>query len=942
MPMNPSTVLEPPLLRTKISIPQIPASFIHRPRLTGQIQRGVQGPLTLLAAPAGFGKTQLLVDWTHTAPLPVAWLTLDSEDNDPSRFFRYLIGAFQTLQPGLGAEALEFIQFSGGSSLEVGLTLLINDLSALSKDIALVLDDCQVLENLAVLQGLSLLLKYLPPTLHLLIASRNEPELDLAFLRAKGRLVELDADVLRFRREEIEQYFQEMMGWQLSPEAVQAVEERTAGWVTSLQLLALSLRNQADPASLLAHLHGQSHYLSDFLAQEVLDRQPEEVRQFLLRSSILERLTGPLCEAVVDPDAGSWSGAGMLKRLEEAGLFLVALDEQHEWFRYHPLFADFLQHALAGRQPGEIPELHKRAAVWFEANGQLDEAFQQALASREMGWAADLIERNAAVMINRGDISGLARSIGKLPDQVTHQRLRLGMAYTWALIAARQLDQARYWLDDTLRSLEQHEKQTGGAPTFEQVGNVNLAEIRGGLAVCQSILAMLKGDMEQAAQFTQQAARYLPEEDIFLRSMLSLDETLSFVFSGDTQKAIESSQATLRIARRANNPFAMIIAANEVAILQMIQGQLSKAWETLQKAQYLAVGPDGKPHPLSGFFEIVMGEILLERNLLDEANDYLERGCHAIQSVWYLGSLGGMVYLARASQARGDIPGAQEIVAEAASMALSTETSEWDEALIASLAVRLAVQRNDLVTAEQWWIKGGFPDLNTPIAIGAYPYHIYEYLLLTQARFLLGRGQDTENEADLQQAAELLEPLLPAAERFRRVISQIQILILQALAQSALGEEGAAKTLLRALALGEPESFRRFFIDEGSQLAGLLLQCRSEQQESGSHLPSLTFIDSLLADIQPGEGAPYLELPIEQSPVRVMAYLEDGLPISLSAREMEVLRLIAEGKSNQEISAELYLALNTVKRHAYNIFAKLEVKKRTQAVTKARQLGLIP
>jgi LuxR family maltose regulon positive regulatory protein len=346
---------------------------------------------------------------------------------------------------------------------------------------------------------------------------------------------------------------------------------------------------------------------------------------------------------------------------------------------------------------------------------------------------------------------------------------------------------------------------------------------------------------------------------------------------------------------------------------------------------------------MAGFIDIVSGEILFERGELEEAHDYLERGCQAIQSIWYLGSLGGMTSLARLRQALGDFSGAQAIVDEIAHMALRSDARQWDNALASGLAVRLAVQRDDLATAEQWWKKGGFSDLNTPIALEDYPYHIFEYVLLAQARFLLVRGQETGKARDLKQAAEWLETLLPQAERFQRRAPQIQILVLQAMAQFALGNERGVKTLLRALALGEPEGFRRFYLDEGWRLAGLLRQCRAAQSAAGSHLPSPAFIDSLLEAIEgAGNGQQANQVPVEERAAPKTAHLEDGLPISLSAREMEVLALIAAGKSNQEISAELYLALNTVKRHAYNIYSKLEVKKRTQAVSRARQLGLIP
>jgi LuxR family maltose regulon positive regulatory protein len=950
MVISPSTLTEPPLLRTKISIPQIPSGSISRPRLVEQIQIGVEGPLTLLAAPAGFGKTHLLLEWTKETSLPVAWLTLDSDDNDLSRFFRYLIGALQTLEPGLGEEALDFNQSSTGGGLEVGLTLLINELTAISKDIALVLDDFQALENPLALQGVGFLLKYLPPNLRLVIASRSEPELDLAFLRAKGRVVEVGADELRFTGEEVERYFQQAVGLQLPSETVQTLEERTDGWITALQLAAISLRRQADPNAYLANLQGDAHYLVEFLAEEVLDRQPEEIRHFLLRSSILETLSGPLCEAVVNPEAQPGYGAVVLNRLEQAHAFTTALDDKHEWFRYHPLFADFLRQVEVEINPGEISELHKRAALWLEQNGHLDEAFRHALASGDVEWAADMIERNAEVMINRGEMSALTHSIERLPQEITHKRLFLSMGYAWSLITTNQVDLAQYWLDDVLQSIEQIEKQKGGEPTIEEagsldrVGNVDLLEIRGGLAVCQSILAMMSGDLKLAAEFSQQATSYLPEDNVWLRSFISLDDTITSVLSGDLQRAIESSRTTLRIARQANNPLVMIIAACEIAILQWHQGQLNKAWESLQKAQYLATGPEGKPHPMSAFIDIVKGEVLFERGLLEEASNIMEHGYREIKSMWYLGGLGGLTQLARLRQAMGDVSGAQDLIAEAASGALGKDSAQWDNAVIAALAVRIALQRADLAEAERWWKKGGFPDLNTPLSIENFPYHIYEYLMISaQTRFLVVRGRETGRAGDLQQAAELLETLLPESERLHRAFGQIQILILQSMAQSALGDKGATETLLRALVLGEPEGYRQVFVDEGWRMADLLRQCRSVQQETGSYLPSVAFIDSLLDAIQRMEAGREIEQQqVEERAAPTITHLEDGFPISLSAREMEVLALIAEGKSNQEISAELYLALNTVKRHAYNIYAKLEVKKRTQAVSKARQLGLIP
>lgn len=938
-----------PLLKTKFSVPQIPPEFVHRTRLTEQINRGVQGPLTLLAAPAGFGKTILLIEWTKETNLPVAWLTIDSDENDIGRFFSYLIVAMQSLEPQLGEEALNFIHSTKGNGVEVGLTLLINEIAALPKEMVLVLDDFQALEDSTILQNFDFLLKHLPHNLHIVIATRNEPALDLVFLRSKGWVVELGVDDLRFTSEEVALFFQQAMGLQFSKETVQMLEKRTEGWVTALQMIAVSMRDQDDPSVLLAGLEGDAHYLVDFLAEEVLDRQPEDIRQFLLRSSTLDTLTGSLCEAVVNPDAKPGYGTVMLNRLERANLFITALDEKHEWFRYHNLFVDFLRHIYAEINPSEIPVLQKRAALWFEKNANLEEAFRYGLATGDMKWTADLIERNIRTMIQTGEVFPLTYWIGKLPDRVIDQHPHLGLAYVWGLIASYQLDLAQYWINNVQRSLDQVEKQIEPVSRMDELENAQegkdtgLWNIRGALAICQSTLALLNGDLEKAAKLSKKATNYLQEGNPFVNSLLALEDSLYFILSGDTQKAIDSLRNTINIARQANNLLVQIIATCQLAEMQVLQGQLNKAWATLRKAQVLATGPDGKPLPLAGLVDIEFGEIFLERDSLEEANEYLERGCQAAESLWSISSLDGLASMAHLRQALGDISGSQAVIAKAYNMVLSTESSQWDDVVVSSIAVRMALQRGDLTAAEKWWVKGGFPDITGSIALESYPYHIFEYLQLTQARFFLVKGQNTGNAHDLQRASDLLATLLIEAERFQRVTSQIEILVLQAIVLNALKDERAKNTLLRALALGEPEGFRRIYLGEGHRLSALLIQCQSAQQATGSHLPSREFIESLLEAIsRTDDGLQVAQSTVVQGSDPVITGSEDAIPALLSDREMEVLRLIANGKSNKEIAAQLYIALNTVKRHAYNIYRKLEVSKRTHAVSKARKIGLIP
>ena len=375
-----------------------------------------------------------------------------------------------------------------------------------------------------------------------------------------------------------------------------------------------------------------------------------------------------------------------------------------------------------------------------------------------------------------------------------------------------------------------------------------------------------------------------------------------------------------------------------------MQGQLSKAWETLQKSAVFGPGAGWEPLPLAGLVDIGLGEILLEHDLLEEARDYLERGCRVTQSMWYIGSLDGMISLARLRQAMGDIPGSQAVLAEAARMALSTDASEWDDAVVAAVAVRLALQRDDLAAAEQWWKKGGFPDLNAMIALEDYPYHIFEYLLLTQARFLLVKGQDNRQCGTIYSKPQnCWRRSCSKRSGFNGLPRRLRFWFCRRWRSLLWEMKGRQRPCCAPWRLGEPEGYRRVYLDEGWRLAELLRQCRSHSKNLAAiSLPWPLSIVCWKPSSARGRHGSSMNNQSNSGQAQTTAHLEDGLPISLSAREMEVLALIAEGKSNQEISAELYLALNTVKRHAYNIYAKLEVKKRTQAVSKARQFGLIP
>jgi LuxR family maltose regulon positive regulatory protein len=934
--------IEPPLLSTKFAVPLIATEFVPRLRLVQHLNDGARSALTLLAAPAGFGKTSLLAEWLRQSPLTIAWLTLDGEDNVRPRFARYLIGALQTASPGLGAEALEYYLSAKNGETELALTVLINEIAALPLELALVLDEYHVVENPAIHRSLTYLLTHRPHNLHLLIASRTEPALDLAFLRAKGWVVEIGPQDLRFTSEEVNQFLSQTMRLTLAPETIRELEARTEGWVAGLQLAALSLRHRTDP---LAAPAGSPYYLVEFLAEKVLNRQPEEVRQFLLRSAILEALSGPLCEAVVAPEAPAGWGKIMLDRLYRANLFLTPLDQQHAWYRYHGQVAEFLRQVALETCPDEVPELHRRAARWFETQGRLDDAFRHAVAGGDPDWAASLMEPYGRALTGTGEAETLTRRIGQLPATVVRQRPALCLAYAWSLVQAFQLDAARLWLDDAEQALAD--------PTFDWANKERPTATE--LAVCRSTLALFRGDMQTAVDLMRPLLDGPLASDPLLESIAGLDRGLVAILLGDTAQAIETLRAATHTARQTQYPLVHLVITCQLAEMQALQGQLSQALATLQKARFLAQGPDGHPLPLAGIVDITVGEILRERDELKEARLALERGIQLTKTWWSLSGLNGVVSLARVLQSQGDSAGAQAQLAEAARLALSRESSQWDEVFVSACAARLALQRGDLPAAVQWWQKAGLLDKPNALDRELFPYQVYEYLLLTEARYRYALGQDTGDEGQLQRSLALLQSVLSDAERFKRVTSVIELHVLQALVLYELGEaEQAVHKLAGALALGEPEGFRRIFLDEGRVMALLLARCRARKPETGVYLPTPGYLQSLLEVCQREAGImspdrtralpdqheanAQARHPAEPATTRT----HEGLPISLSAREVEVLGLIAAGHSNQEISAQLFLALNTVKRHVYNIFSKLDVKNRTQAVTHARQLGLIP
>ena len=877
--------MQMPLVATKLYFPPARPVLVARPRLVERLQAGLTGPLTLLSAPAGSGKTTLLSEWRAGPGMGhvVAWVSLGAEDNDLTRFLLYLSAALSHLQAGASDEVQPLLQAADRPIPEAVLTLLVNRLSALQRESVLVLDDYHLIELPAIHQAMTFLLDHLPPHLHLVLLTRSDPALPLARLRARGQLAEIRAEHLRFTPQEASEFLKQVMGLSLTDEQVATLERRTEGWIAGLQLAALSLQNCKDVKQFVSDFTGSHHYIVDFLAEDVLGRQPEMLREFLQRTSILERLSGPLCDALL----GTADGAAVLEALDHANLFVVPLDEDRRWFRYHHLFADLLRSRLFRIHPELVADLHLRASAWFEANAFPDEAIGHALEAKDFERAARLMERSLLAISGQGRMATVVRWVSALPDAFVASRPRLGLSLAWALYFELKFDEAEACLLRVESRLPAEE-----APRY-----------LGELALWHGILARRHGDVERSRDFLLQALEHIPAENPALRGRALIFLGLGYL-ECDMPRALEALGQAGEMFTAANSAAGLLPALYFLAWAQSVQGKLSQAAQTSQRA--LECAGAVSHWPAASYAHLAMAEFLWARNELDAAAQHAARGMA-------LAELGGhtdnlliaTLDTARIERARGKWDKAQALLAQAAGLA--RPTIPWVKVQVAHERVLLCLATGKVAEAKQWLLQNmappqfstGIPELQARII---------------WARFRVARRQFREALAELT-------PLQAQAEALELWHAAIQIHCLQALARHALGQEQEAVGQLKAaLTLAEPEGSIRVFLDEGIRMSELLHLA----QDRGL-APEL--VSALIQALG--------EQPAARTIGRPLA------PGRLSRRQVELLRLIAEGHSNKEIAAILTISIGTVKRHTVNIFNKLDVKNRTEAVAKARELGLL-
>jgi LuxR family maltose regulon positive regulatory protein len=919
-----------PILATKLYVPPPRANVITRPWLVEQLNEALASgrKLTLISAPPGFGKTTLVSDWVAVCERPIAWLSLDEGDNDPACFLAYLLAALQTVAPSIGAGLLGVLESTQPPPIESILTALLNEIITVPDGFALVLDDCHMIDAQPVEHALAFLLEHLPPQMHLVIATREDPHLPLARLRARGQLTELRAADLRFSPDEAADFLGRVMGLELSAEDIAALESRTEGWIAGLQLAAISMQGHEDAASFVNSFTGSHRFVLDYLVEEVLERQPETVQSFLLRTSILERLCGPLCDAVLlDPSA---SGQETLEKLERANLFIVPLDNERHWYRYHHLFADVLQAHLMAEQPGLVSALHRRASEWYEHLGSPDNAIRHALAAEDFARAADLVELVMPAMTRSQQYATLRGWLKTLPNELVRVRPVLSTGYAKVSIffgefedVEPRLRAAERWLDTTAEMRDRRESPAAGMVVADEE---EFRRLPGMIALIRAGLALAEGDMPETVKNARRVLDLAPEDDLLMLGGAASQLGLAAWTSGDLDTASRMSAKGMADLRLAGLISPAIGGARVLADIQIAQGRLHEAMTTYARGLQWATEPGTPVLPGAADMHVGMSSLCYEHNDLKTAMQHLL----ASQALGELAGLPPNPYrwraaMARIREAQDDPDGALDLLDQAERL--------YDPAFapnvrpIATRKARVWLAQGRLDEAQGWARAQG-------LSVDDELSYLREFNHITLARVLLARDRSGRPDGSISGAVVLLERLLKAAEEGRRNGSVIEILVLQTMAYRAQRDLPAAFLPLRhALALAEPEGYVRIFLDEGASMMQLL-------REASAHEIMPDYTDKLLAAFEAEkrkrEDKPALPAALPEGHRDGEALIEP-----LSQRELKILQLIALGLSNREIGERLFLALDTVKGHNRRLFDKLQVQSRTEAIARARELGLL-
>ncbi|MBN1537198.1 MAG: hypothetical protein JW908_10740 [Anaerolineales bacterium] len=901
------------LIQSKLRLPFIRPNLVPRLELQARVEEGIRGPLTLVTAPAGFGKTTLAASCIASCGMPFAWLSLDKNDNQPERFLTYLIASLQALDNHIGSEAAQLMAGIQQPVLEAVLTSLINDIEIINTEIVLVLDDYHLIKSQAVHEQVAFLLEHQPGSFHLVIATRSDPPLPLPRLRVHDQVIELRAADLRFTESEAAQFLNDIMGLRLDARSIAILEKRTEGWIAGLQMAALSMRDREDILGFIEGFSGTNRFILDFLLEEVLASQPPEIQRFLLRTSILERFSAPLCDALLENQENLELGNGdrttpigspshdqsisVLQYLERENLFLVSLDDERNWHRYHHLFADLLRVRLQQTQPQLISLLHSRASNWLEQNGYFTEAIQHLFAANDVDQAADLIEHYGPVQWTESDPS-VIRMADSLPSEMLISRPIIGLHQAWFLIIKGNIVKVLPLLNAL-------------AERFAEVDPAS------GQRWIQTIIGLALAFLGQPVDFPgfdylpkYEVINEIPAREVILRDAADILYGMTLGRLGELERAVEVSLKQIHRGMPLRQTLTIPTLVPFLARIYLIQGRLHTAASLCH--EYL------DPIKEKGFrfifsashMNIVLGEVLYEWNCLDEAEAQIREGLRANEPWAEILAEGfGLSALTRVLAAQGDYSGAMEFV-EKFETKLNRPLSpiEFKEDLH-TLRVRVQLACGDLQKASEWVEQ----------IQNNEDFHLHpERYQLTLAHIYLALGEYAKVEEVLPN---VITPDMPG-NLITRQLERNLILAAALGAQNRLPE--AFKLLGSCLALAEPEGYMRIFLDMGDPIRELLsAYVKSNAPAQAQYAKKILKVCSSFREAS--------------SPDLVPA----GLIEALSERELEVLQLIALGRTNQEIAQQLIVARGTIKAHAASIYRKLEVDNRTEAVARARQLGIL-
>ena len=894
--------MDVPLLTTKLHAPRPRFNLVPRPHLIQRLDEGLhQGHrLTLVSAAAGFGKTTLLTEWLSGTDYPHAWLSLDSEDNDSARFLTYLLAALQSIEPNTGQAAQAMLQSPQPPPPEALLASLINDVAAVPDPFIIVLDDYHLVHTLSIHQQLAFLLEHHPPQMYLVIATREDPPIPLARLRARGQMTDIRQADLEFTEDETAGFLRHAMQLELPPADIAALHQRTEGWIAGLQLAALSLRGRDDAHHFVESFTGSDRYILDFLIEEVFQQQADDVQGFLLKTSVLDRFTPPLCDAV----AGRDDSRGMLLALEQANLFIVPLDESREWYRYHRLFADLLRHWLHRTEPPDsVAQLHRQASHWYEAEGFAADAVHHALAGSDWERAATIILSGGETMLKRGEVTTLLGWLQALPENLVRARPQLCYEYSWPLILTGQLDTAEFYLGHA-----------------EQVAQED-ASLLGDVLAAQAYIARARGDDARTIELSHRALSLLPPDALAERSVVAVNLGIAHWNSGHLTEAEQALTEADHAAQQSGNIYARLTALSFLGVLQGAWGRLHQAVELFRQAIRL-----GEESPAMALAHNELGALLYEWNDLDAAADHLQRGIELSQRSGHVEvQIGGYRRLARLKQAQGDAPAALDALQKADRLARDSDAAPLMRARNAACHVQIALAQDDLATATRWAER---------VTQDADASAFFPLLGLTPARLHLARNEKAP-------AAEEFAGWYETATREGWRFGLIEVRVLQALA--APTSAAALAFLADALAMAQPEGYIRTFVDKGEPLAELLGEAASQGIATEYVAKLLAAFD---AETREREYAGYAAVASAPAPLPSVGEEPPRPPTQslvepLSERELQVLQLLAGGRTYHEIAQALYVSINTVKTHLKSIYGKLSVHNRREATARAKGLGLV-